>query len=52
VPDAPYSFSVLKRAQALGDLQALQAHGRKTVRVHLRETSSPGGALRRILRAA
>lgn len=52
VPDASYSFSVLKRAQALGDLQALQAHGRKTVRVHLRETSARAEALRRILRGA
>jgi glucose-6-phosphate isomerase len=52
VPDAPYSFSVLKRAQALGDLQALQAHGRKTVRVHLKETSGRAEALRRVFRAA
>jgi hypothetical protein len=52
VPDAPYSFSVLKRAQALGDLQALQAHGRKTVRVHLTETSGRAEALRRVLSSA
>lgn len=50
VPDAPYSFSVLKRAQAVGDLQALQAHGRKTVRVHLKQTSGRAEALRGILR--
>ncbi len=35
IPEAGYSFSVLKRAQALGDIQALQAHGRRVVRVHL-----------------
>jgi transaldolase / glucose-6-phosphate isomerase len=35
IPGAAYSFSTLKRAQALGDLQALAAHGRRAVRVHL-----------------
>lgn len=35
VPDAPYSFGVLKRAQALGDFQALQNHGRRVLRLHL-----------------
>jgi hypothetical protein len=36
IPDAPYSFSVLKRAQALGDAEALAAHKRRVVRLHLR----------------
>lgn len=35
VPGAGYSFSVLKRAQALGDLQALTAHGRRVARLHI-----------------
>jgi len=35
IPGAGYSFSVLKRAQALGDLQALTAHGRRVARVHV-----------------
>jgi hypothetical protein len=35
IPDAPYTFSTLKRAQALGDQQALAAHGRRVARVHL-----------------
>jgi glucose-6-phosphate isomerase len=35
VPEAPYSFSVLKDAQALGDFQSLQAHGRRALRVDL-----------------
>lgn len=35
VPGAGYSFSVLKRAQALGDLQALVAHGRRVAHVHI-----------------
>jgi glucose-6-phosphate isomerase len=35
VPGAPYSFAVLKRAQAIGDYQALAARGRRVVRIHL-----------------
>ncbi|HEY0431745.1 MAG TPA: hypothetical protein VGC61_07990, partial [Pyrinomonadaceae bacterium] len=35
VPEAPYSFSVLKDAQALGDFQSLQSHGRRALRVDL-----------------
>jgi hypothetical protein len=35
VPQAPYSFSVLKDAQALGDFQSLQKHGRRAIRVDL-----------------
>jgi glucose-6-phosphate isomerase len=35
VPGAPYTFGVFKRAQAQGDLEALRAHGRRVLRVHL-----------------
>jgi transaldolase/glucose-6-phosphate isomerase len=35
VPGEPYTFGVLKRAQALGDLEALRKHGRRVVRIHL-----------------
>ncbi len=35
IPDAPYTFSVLKQAQALGDLQSLRAHGRRVIRINL-----------------
>lgn len=35
VPGAPYSFSVLKDAQALGDFQSLLKHGRRAIRVDL-----------------
>jgi hypothetical protein len=35
IPGAPYTFSVLKRAQAAGDLQSLRNHGRRVVRVHI-----------------
>lgn len=52
IPDAACTFSVLKRAQAIGDLQALQAHGRPAARVHLTDTRRRGDALRTILAAA
>ena len=35
VPGEAYSFSVLKEAQALGDYRALQARGRRVVRIDL-----------------
>jgi transaldolase/glucose-6-phosphate isomerase len=49
VPDKPYSFGVLKRAQALGDLQALRKHGRRAMRIHLGPDAEAGLAA---LRAA
>lgn len=52
IPEAPYSFSVLKRAQAIGDIQALQAHGRPVVRVHLETVRDRGVALQQIFAAA
>jgi transaldolase/glucose-6-phosphate isomerase len=36
IPEAGYSFAVLKRAQALGDVETLDAHDRRTVRIHLK----------------
>ncbi len=36
IPGRAYSFGQLKQAQALGDLEALVAHGRRAVRLHLR----------------
>ena len=33
IPGEPYTFGVLKRAQALGDLQSLRAHGRRAIRM-------------------
>jgi glucose-6-phosphate isomerase len=44
IPDAGYSFSVLKRAQALGDTEALTAHGRRVVRLHLKGIVEDAGA--------
>jgi glucose-6-phosphate isomerase len=40
VPGKPYSFATVADAQALGDLQALQAAGRMVVRVNLRESKA------------
>ncbi len=35
VPGAPYTFGILKQAQALGDFQSLLAHGRRAIQVDL-----------------
>ena len=35
VPGEPFTFGILKRAQALGDFQAMQQKGRRILRVHL-----------------
>ena len=48
IPDAGYSFSVLKRAQALGDVEALRAHGRRVVRIDLGASKNPAADLTRI----
>lgn len=40
VPGQPYSFGVLKRAQALGDFEALQKRGRRVVRLHLSDVDA------------
>ncbi len=35
VPGEPYTFSILKQAQALGDFRALSSRGRRVVRINL-----------------
>ena len=35
IPDLLYSFGTLHRAQAIGDMEALQHHGQRVVRLHL-----------------
>jgi len=35
IPGEPYTFGVLKAAQALGDMQSLTARNRRVIRVHL-----------------
>jgi transaldolase / glucose-6-phosphate isomerase len=42
VPYEPYSFTILKQAQALGDFQALAEHNRRVMLVHLGKDSKSG----------
>ena len=42
IPGETYSFGSLADAQALGDLEALQASGRRAARVHLGSAVGPG----------
>ncbi|MFA4966554.1 MAG: hypothetical protein WC709_13105, partial [Thermoleophilia bacterium] len=42
IPGQPYGFSVLKRAQARGDLAALRAHGCRALRVSLGDDAPAG----------
>jgi glucose-6-phosphate isomerase len=51
IPGAGYSFAVLKRAQALGDVETLEAHGRRVVRLHVR-TGPPEGAIEELFAKA
>jgi len=51
IPEAGYSFSVLKRAQALGDYETLQAHGRRVVRLHIKNRDF-AGTIERLFAAA
>ncbi len=37
IPEAPYTFGVLKQAQALGDYMALRNHGRRVLRVQMQD---------------
>jgi hypothetical protein len=45
IPEAGYSFSVLKRAQALGDVETLDAHRRRSVRIHVKDSETAAQAL-------
>jgi transaldolase/glucose-6-phosphate isomerase len=49
IPGQPYSFGVLKAAQAAGDMEALQSKNRRALRLHV--GSSPAAGLRLLLRA-
>ncbi len=49
IPGTPHTFGVMKRAQALGDLQALQARGRRALRAHITGDVTEG--LLRLLQA-
>jgi glucose-6-phosphate isomerase len=48
IPDAPYTFAELKRAQAVGDFQTLEAHDRRTVRIHFDRGIDPVSGLRQL----
>lgn len=50
VPEAPYTFGTLAEAQAMGDLQALQAHHRSAGRVRLGR--APLSTLKALVRLA
>ena len=49
IPGEAFTFGVLKRAQALGDYQAMQQHGRRILRLHLR--GDPERTLQQLARA-
>jgi transaldolase/glucose-6-phosphate isomerase len=42
IPGKDYTFGTLKRAQALGDLEALRKHGRRAGRIHLGQDTGAG----------
>ena len=53
VPDQPFTFGQLKRAQAIGDFESLLSHGRPALRVHLGTDIDSGlNALRDAIRTA
>ncbi len=53
IPDEPYTFGVFKQAQALGDLEALQRHDRRVIRIHLGSDVRKGlDALQTLIAAA
>jgi hypothetical protein len=52
IPDAPYTFKQLKRAQAVGDFQTLEAHDRRTVRIHFDRGVDPVQALKALFAEA
>lgn len=52
IPEAGYSFAVLKRAQALGDVQALEAHGRRVLRLHFPAAAHAPAELQRLFTEA
>jgi glucose-6-phosphate isomerase len=52
IPEAGYSFAVLKRAQALGDVETLDAHERRTVRIHVKDANDAARTIERLFAAA
>jgi transaldolase/glucose-6-phosphate isomerase len=53
IPGKPYTFGMLKRAQAQGDLEALRKHGRRVMRIHLGDDALQGlAAVEKVLKRA
>jgi transaldolase/glucose-6-phosphate isomerase len=52
IPDQRYGFSVLKEAQALGDLAALERRGRRAIRIHLKRGVSDLKSIGELLTSA
>jgi glucose-6-phosphate isomerase len=52
IPESGYSFAVLKRAQALGDVETLEAHDRRTVRIHFKRAATAPADLEGLFAAA
>jgi glucose-6-phosphate isomerase len=52
IPEAGYTFSVLKRAQALGDVETLDAHDRRTVRIHIKNTKGAAQTIKSLFNEA
>jgi transaldolase/glucose-6-phosphate isomerase len=52
IPDAPFTFKQLKRAQAVGDFQTLEAHDRRTVRIHFDRGVDPVSGIRSLFAAS
>jgi transaldolase/glucose-6-phosphate isomerase len=52
IPGQPFSFAVLERAQALGDLEALQVRKRRVIRIHLKQADlkSLGDIFKKVFR--
>jgi len=53
IPGKPFTFGQLKRAQAIGDFESLERHGRPVLRLHLGQNTVVGlDRLRRALESA
>lgn len=42
IPGQPFTFGVLLKAQAMGDLQSLRKHGRRAIRLHIKGDQAAG----------
>lgn len=52
IPEAGYTFAVLKRAQALGDVETLDAHDRRTVHIHVKNARAAAQAIEHLFAEA